>query len=283
MIRLLPEERPMVYQYIHSLCGIALDDSKTYLVEGRLGSLAERTGSASFRQLLVRAKSDASRALERSIVDAITTNETLFFRDGAPFDLLRYKIVPELIDRRARTGSARIRIWSAACSTGQELYSIAILLKELLGDPDRYGVQLVGTDISDEAIARASKGLFSAVEIARGLSEEFRGKYFFARAGGWHVRDEIRAMAAFRKMNLMQDFSGLGRFDVIFCRNVAIYFNDADRRTLFGRMERALEPGGSLVIGSMESLNAIAPQFESKRHLRAAFYQVRSVPAPSGT
>jgi chemotaxis protein methyltransferase CheR len=279
MIRLLPEERPTMYQYIHALCGIALDDSKAYLVEGRLANIATHTGCATFSQLLARARSDPSRALERSIIDAITTNETLFFRDGSPFDLLRHKIVPELIDRRARTGSARIRIWSAACSTGQELYSIAILLKELLGDTDRYGVQLIGTDISDEAVARASKGLFSAVEISRGLSEEMRAKYFTARPGGWQIHDAVRGMASFKKLNLMQDFSGLGRFDVIFCRNVAIYFNETGRRSLFERIERALEPGGCLVTGSMESLVGIAPQFESKRHLRSVYYQVKSLPA----
>jgi chemotaxis protein methyltransferase CheR len=276
VIHLLPEERSPVYQYIYSLCGVALDDSKVYLIEGRLGGLAARAGCASFSQLLSRARTDPSRALERSIVDAITTNETLFFRDGAPFDLLRHKIIPELIDRRSRTGSARIRIWSAACSTGQELYSIAILLKELLGDTERYGVQLIGTDISDDAVARASRGLFSAVEISRGMSEDMRSRYFSARPGAWQIRDEIRAMASFRKLNLLQDFSALGRFDVIFCRNVAIYFNDADRRKLFARMERALEPGGALVIGAMESLTGIAPQFESKRHLRSIFYQTKS-------
>jgi chemotaxis protein methyltransferase CheR len=265
-----------MYQYIYSLCGVSLDNSKVYLIEGRLGGLATRAGCASFVQLMSRARSDPSRALERSIIDAITTNETLFFRDGSPFDLLRYKIVPELIDRRSRTGNARIRIWSAACSTGQELYSIAILLKELLGDPERYGVQLIGTDISDDAIARASKGIFSPIEISRGISEEMRSRYFMARSGGWQIRDELRGMASFRKLNLMQDFSALGRFDVIFCRNVAIYFNDADRRRLFERMERALEPGGCLVIGAMESLTGIAPQFESKRHMRSVYYQSKS-------
>jgi chemotaxis protein methyltransferase CheR len=280
VISLLPQERAVVFEYIHSICGISLDDSKTYLVEGRLGALAERYGCASFSQLLVRAHSDPGGTVERGIIDAITTNETLFFRDGAPFDLLRHKLVPELIDRRTRMGSARIRIWSAACSTGQELYSIAILLKELLGDPDRYGVQLFGTDISDDAVARASKGLFSGVEISRGLNDEMRAKYFAARSGGWQIRDEIRAMATFRKLNLLQDFSALGRFDVIFCRNVAIYFNDPDRHALFQRVERALEPGGCLIIGAMESLAGVAPQFESKRHLRSVFYQTKGHHAP---
>jgi chemotaxis protein methyltransferase CheR len=273
VIRLQPEEHKSLAQYVYSLCSVTLDESKGYLIESRLAGLVEESGCGSYTGLLLRAKSDSSRALERRIVDAITTNETLFFRDTSPFDLLRHKIIPELIDRRARTGAARIRIWSAACSTGQELYSIAILLKELLGDPDRYGIRLMGTDISDEVVARASRGLFSPVEISRGLSEAQRDRYFVPAAGAWKIRDEIRAMAFFKKMNLMADFSALGRFDVIFCRNVAIYFNERDRITLFGRMERALEADGYLVIGAMESLNGICPQFESKRHLRSTFYQ----------
>ena len=276
MIRLQPDEHKSLAQYVYSLCAVTLDESKGYLLESRLAHLVEESGCGSYSGLLQRAKSDPSRALERRIVDAITTNETLFFRDISPFELLRHKIIPELIDRRARTGTACIRIWSAACSTGQELYSIAILLKELLGDTDRYGVRLMGTDISDDAVARASRGLFNAIEISRGLSEAQRTRYFVPHAGGWQIRDEIRAMASFKKLNLMADFSALGRFDVIFCRNVAIYFTEGDKISLFGRMERALETDGYLVIGAMESLNGICPRFESKRHLRSVFYQVKS-------
>jgi chemotaxis protein methyltransferase CheR len=276
MIRLQPDEQKNLAQYVYSLCSITLDESKGYLIESRLASLVEDSACASYGALLAKAKADISHALERKIIDAITTNETSFFRDISPFDLLRHKIVPELIDRRARTGAARIRIWSAACSTGQELYSIAIMLKELLGDTDRYGIRLFGTDISNDAVARASRGLFSPVEISRGLSDAQRSKYFAPVGGGWQIRDEIRGMASFQKLNLMADFSAVGRFDVIFCRNVAIYFTEKDRIPLFARMEKALEPGGYLVIGAMESLNGICPQFESKRHLRAVFYQVKS-------
>jgi chemotaxis protein methyltransferase CheR len=275
VIKLLPEEQTTVAAYIYSICAVSLDQSKAYLMEGRLGMLVEETGCGSFRGLVERAKSEPGRALERRIVDAITTNETLFFRDTAPFDLLRHKLVPELIDRRTKTGSARIRIWSAACSTGQEIYSIAMLLKELLGDPDRYGVRLVGTDISNHAVARASRGLYNPTEIARGLSEPLRDRYFAQTKDGWQIRDEIRAMAAFKHQNLMGDLVPLGKFDVIFCRNVAIYFSEADRISLFRRLERALEPNGYLVIGAMESLNGLSPQFESKRHLRSVYYQVK--------
>lgn len=276
MIRLQPEEHKLLAQYVYSLCSIALDESKGYLIESRLARLVEESGSGSFSGLLRRAKADPSRALERRIVDAITTNETFFFRDIAPFELLRHKIIPELIDRRSRRGAARIRIWSAACSTGQELYSIAILLKELLGDPYRYNVELLGTDISDDAVARASRGVFNPMEISRGLNEAQKNKYFAPAAGGWQIRDEIRGMASFRKLNLMADFSSLGRFDVIFCRNVAIYFREADRVSLFGRIGRVMEPHSYLLIGAMESLNGLCPQFESERHLRSAFYRLKN-------
>lgn len=276
MIKLLAEECRPLAEYIYSICAVTLDQSKSYLIEGRLGRLVEETGCGSFGCLVQRAKSESSRALQKRIIDAITTNETLFFRDTAPFDLLRHRIVPDLIDRRRQTGAARIRIWSAACSTGQEVYSLAILLKELLGDPDRYGVRLIGTDISNDAIIRASRGWYNATEIARGLSEPLRDKYFIRARDGWQIRDEIRGIASFKHLNLMSDLSALGKFDIIFCRNVAIYFNESDKVSLFRRIQRALEPNGYLVIGAMESLNGVAPQFESKRHLRSVYYQAKT-------
>jgi chemotaxis protein methyltransferase CheR len=274
MISLQASERNLVADYIRSISGISLDDSKSYLIEGRLSSLAEQYGCRDFKALISRARSESCRTLERRMIDAITTNETLFFRDTAPFELLRHKIIPELIDRRRSQGKTKIRIWSAACSTGQEIYSISILLKQLLGDPERYGVSILGTDISDAAIARASKGIFSQVEISRGLPGEMRTQYFHPRDGGWQIRDELRALASYKRLNLLQDFSSLGRFDIILCRNVAIYFSDADRRTLFSRLQRALEPGGYLMIGAMESLAGM-PQFESKSYLRSVYYQIK--------
>jgi chemotaxis protein methyltransferase CheR len=276
MIKLLADERQAVAQYIHSICAITLDQSKDYLIESRLSGLMAETGCSSFAQLVSRSRSDLSGALERRIIDEITTGETLFFRDSSPFDLLRFQIIPEIIDRRTRSGLAvPIRIWSAACSTGQEIYSIAIVLKELLGDLSRYSIRLVGTDISDQAVKRASDGVFSQIEITRGLPDATRDKFFMPHRSGWKIRDEIRAMASFRKLNLMDDFSSLGKFDIVFCRNVAIYFNEHDRASLFNRIGHRLESDGSLVIGSMESLTSISPQFESKRHLRSVFYQIR--------
>lgn len=276
MIKLLPDEQKALSQYVYSISAVALDDSKAYLLEGRLGGLAEDLGCRSFTELLSRARSDPGGSIRRRVIDAITTGETLFFRDTGPFDLLRHKILPELIDRRSRPGGPRsIRIWSAACSTGQEIYSTAIVLKEVLGDPERYGVRLLGTDISNQAVARASRGVYNQTEIARGLGEAVRAKYFFPVADGWQIRDEIRAMASFRNLNLMEDFSALGRFDIVFCRNVAIYFNERDRVSLFSRIGRTLERDGCLIIGAMESLGALSPQFESRRHMRSVYYTLK--------
>ena len=276
MIKLMADEQRSMTEYIYALCSITLDQSKGYLIESRLSAVAEDAGCRSFSQLLQRAKTDASGAIKRSIVDSITTGETLFFRDSAPFDLLRSKIIPELIDRRTKMNSTMpIRIWSAACSTGQEIYSIAILLKELLQGNSRIGVRLIGTDISDQAVARASKAIYGEVEISRGLPTGQRDRYFIHTPAGWQIRDEIRAMATFKKLNLMEDFSSLGKFDIVFCRNVAIYFADKDRLSLFNRMEKMMERDGFLVIGAMESLAGLCPQYEAKRHMRSVYYQTR--------
>jgi chemotaxis protein methyltransferase CheR len=283
VIKLQPEEHKAIAQYIYAICAIVLDHSKGYLIEGRLASLVAELGCRSYGDLLFRAQSDKTGSIRRRIIDAITTGETLFFRDSAPFEMLRHKLLPDLIDRRSRGGGRiPIRIWSAACSTGQEIYSIAIVIKELLGDLDRYDVRLVGTDISDQALARASRAHYSALEISRGMDAHTLSRHFDRAGDQWKIRDELRAMASFRILNLMQDFSSLGRFDIVFCRNVAIYFSDADRIALFGRLERSLDRDGALVVGAMESLAAVCPRLEPKRHMRSVYYQVRTAVAAAG-
>lgn len=274
------EELEVISKYIYDISGIILDDSKAYLVEARLRDMARELGCSSYGELLEKAMIDATRSLKDKIIDAISTNETLFFRDKAPFDLLKYKILPELIDRHSAElkggGSIPIRIWSAACSTGQELYSIAIVLKELLTDFRRCEIKLLGTDISDKALQQASHGTYNRFEIERGLSEENLRKYFVPEERGWRVKDEVRAMVQFKKLNLHSSFKFLGKFDVIFCRNVAIYFTQEDRKRLFDRLADVLNPGGSLIIGSTESLTGVSTKFISQRHLRSVFYQVKN-------
>ncbi|BBO72417.1 chemotaxis protein methyltransferase [Desulfosarcina alkanivorans] len=275
MVKIRPEEIKIFSNYIYSVTGISIDASKAYLLETRFGKLLEQEGCSSFGDFYHKAKSDSRKILEKRIIDAITTNETLFFRDNSPFDLLKHKIMPDLIDTRSGKGPANLRIWSSACSTGQELYSIAIVIKELLGNHCPHKITLMGTDLSDAAVAQASAGTYNKFEIERGLPREKLQRYFTPAGGNWKIKDEIRAMVTFRRMNLMQPFVGLGKFDIIFCRNVAIYFTLQDRKKLFDKIADVLEPDGYLLIGSTESLTGICPRFVPKRHLRSVYYQLK--------
>lgn len=265
-------------KYIRDLTGIQIEPSKTYLIESRLGGLLMEYGCRTYAELYRKAKADPSRGIEKRIIDQITTHETSFFRDAAPFEMLKHKILPELIDRRtARNGGKRpliIRIWSAGCSTGQEVYSIAIAVREVVSDAARCRIQITGTDISADALTRASQGVYSELEIQRGLTAKQRDQYFVRLGERWKVKDEIRAMVFFKKMSLLEPLDGLGTFDVIFCRNVAIYFNPEDRRQLFHRIAQVLEPDGYLIIGSTESLAGVCSLFQPSRHLRSVFYQL---------
>ena len=278
MLKITPEELPVITKYIHEISGIHLDAGKRYLLETRLSSVAEELGCSNYLELYQKAKKDASRQTQQQIINAISTNETLFFRDEGPFRLLQYKILPDLIDARRPKSSfmkTPIRIWSAASSTGQELYSIAIVIKELVGDTSKFNFKLLGTDISDAAVAQASQGRYNKFEIERGLPRDKLNRYFTLRGGFWQVKDELRTMVQFRKLNLMLPFSGLGKFDIVFCRNVAIYFTISDRKKLFNKIADILEPDGYLIIGSTESLTGICPRFKPKRHLRSIFYQLK--------
>ncbi len=278
-IAITREELAVWSRYIHEICGIFLDESKGYLLETRLGGLLRETGVQTFSELYYRVKSDLSNGFRRKIIDAITTNETSFFRDTSPFEVLQHKVIPDLIDRRGKAGvrPLPIRIWSAACSTGQELYSAGIVVREVLGDLRGYDVRFLGTDISDKAVAQASHGYFSRQELDRGMPPEKVSKYFMTEGDRWKVRDEIRALAMFRKMNLLEPFSFPVPFDIIFCRNVAIYFTEPDRIRLFRNIAKALARDGYLIIGATESISGICPEFESKRYLRSVFYQFKGI------
>jgi chemotaxis protein methyltransferase CheR len=275
-----PNELTIWSSFIHNICGIQLDSSKGYLIETRLGPLLRDTGSSNFIDLYQKAQADPTKRIKKQIIDAITTQETSFFRDTSPFELVKHKVLPDLIDKRSKIPGNKspipIRIWSAACSTGQEVYSIAIALKEVLLDLNRYDVRILGTDISDKAVAHASYGHYSKLEMDRGMGMDKVAKYFTSEGQTWKIRDEIRAMATFKTMNLLEPFSLPGRFDIVLCRNVAIYFSEADKIRLFKSISRAMAPDGYLMIGSTESITGICPEFEANRYLRAVFYQLRN-------
>ncbi|MBF0481951.1 MAG: protein-glutamate O-methyltransferase CheR [Desulfovibrionaceae bacterium] len=271
------EEFEAVCAYVYGLTGISLDNTKAYLVETRLGSLVKELGLSGYGALLAKAKAEAAKHLEKKIIDAITTNETLFFRDSAPFELLREKILPEVAGRGKKSAPGKpppIRIWSAACSTGQEIYSIAITAKEVLG-VNGCDIRLIGSDISEAAMNAAREAVYSKFEIDRGMPGHLVDKYFAPRGHKWQLHPAVKSMAEFRKVNLMGPLEAMGKFDVIFCRNVAIYFSQADKAKLFERLAKCLVKDGYLIIGSTESLRGVCPAFELKMHGRAAYYQIK--------
>lgn len=268
------EDIKVVSRLVADLCGIVLDESKGYLIKSRLSQLAEEAGCKTFSELYYKARYESEKDLRTRIINAITTNETLFFRDASPFDALQFKVIPNIIDEKASTAfPRRLRIWSAACSTGQEPYSIAMVLRQMLPDIARWDIQILATDISDAVIRQASLGRYAEHEIKRGMKPELLEKYFLREPNGWKVKDEIRSMVAFRRMNLLEPFVRVGPMDIIFCRNVAIYFSPQDRRSLFERLAAELTPSGYLFVGSSESLSDVGPRFAPQQHCRATFYQ----------
>lgn len=266
--------------YVRDICGIVLDESKAYLIECRLAPLAKEYGCSSWSAFHGVARADKTGVIRRKVIDAITTGETSFFRDAAPFELLRNKILPDLIDARRKmipSGAVvPLRIWSAACSTGQEVYSIAIVLREILGEMKRFDIRIMGTDISDRVIAAASYGKYSRFDLDRGMSPEMVEKHFCRDGEFYRIRDEVRALITFKTLNLLDDIRFPYRFDLIFCRNVAIYFGENDRKRLFDRLATVMAVDGCLIIGSTESITGLCPQYESRRYLRSVFYQLKT-------
>lgn len=276
MIKITPKEIELIAKYVYEASGIYLNQSKAYLFETRLHTVAKELGCRDYSELHLKAKNDPKKLFERKIIDAITTNETSFFRDKRPFELLKNKILPQLL--KSKNSSApglkpRINIWSAASSTGQELYSIAIIIKELLGNNPPCIISLQGTDISEDAINQARIGKYNKFEIERGLDQKLLQRYFTMFGNTWKIKDEIRTMVNFKKFNLMQPFNSLGKFDIIFCRNVAIYFSLQDRKKLFNKIADSLTDDGFLIIGSTESLSGVCSRFTPQRHLNSIFYQ----------
>lgn len=275
------EDIKMIARLVNDLCGVVLDESKGYLIESRLTSVANQAGCKTFSELYHRARYANETALRAKIIDAVTTNETLFFRDASPFEALQHKAVPQVIDARAKTPfPKRIRIWSAACSTGQEPYSIAMTLCQLLPNIRTWNVTITATDVSDAAIQQASRGAYRDHEIKRGMKPELLNKYFTRVGPDWRAKDELRALISFRRLNLLEPFPPMGPFDIIFCRNVAIYFGREVRADLFRRLKRMLTPDGYLFVGSSESLTDLGPEFRPQQHCRSVFYQPNMVGVP---
>lgn len=258
---------------IHRLCGIVLNDDKEYLIRHRLEPVARRYGCRDFDEFRAKLAGSEAVRLQEAIIEAITTQETAFFRDRHPFDALRQQILPELVRNRnslVHTTRRPIRIWCAGASTGQEAYSLAILVHELVdasrsGGPKAEGFSILATDISAEALAVAKAGVYQARQIQRGLTAHQIHKYFEHCGDHWVARPLLRKLVEFRRVNLIQPFSSLGVFDIILCRNVLIYFDETTRRTICNQFPSMLTEAGWLLLGSAENLYGVSDRFTSVR------------------
>jgi len=272
----------LVCNLVEDLCGICLDESKSYLIENRLADLMNKHGCSSYEELVQKVRLGSEPQLANRVVDAITTNETLFFRDQHSFEALRHKALPELIDAKQKTPfPKRLRIWSAACSTGQEPYSLAILLKELIPDIHSWDVQIYATDISDRAITQASRAIYSEHEVERGLTPIQVQKYFHRHENQWQINDDIRSLVSFEQKNLLEPLRMHRRFDIVFCRNVAIYFSPEVRAKLFHDLSDTMITEGYMFVGAQEMLRDLGKRFEPQHHCRSVFYRPNmEVPNP---
>jgi chemotaxis protein methyltransferase CheR len=253
---------PLDYDFLRKLLkersGLDLSADKQYLVESRLVPLARKAGLPGIGELVQKMKGNAE-ALTKEVVEAMTTNETFFFRDKIPFDHLRDTILPLLLQSRA--GRKSLRIWSAASSTGQEPYSIAMLLKEKAPALSGWRIEIVATDLSNEVLEKSRAGIYSQFEVQRGLPIQLLVKYFAQTGELWQLNSEIRGMVQHKQLNLLHDLSHLGKFDVIFCRNVLIYFDQDTKTSIFERIVKLMEPDGMLMLGAAESVVGITDAF----------------------
>jgi chemotaxis protein methyltransferase CheR len=253
---------------------IVLEAGKEYLVEARLLPLARQSGLPSVSEFVARAQQRPEPEVHRKIVDALTTNETSFFRDGEPFKQLVDTVLPDLLVRRASTRS--IKVWSAASSSGQEPYTIAMVLHDNL--PPGWSFEIIGTDISTEMLTRAEAGQYTQLEVNRGLPAPLLVKHFERNGAHWQIAQALRKNVSFRRLNLAAPFPSMGPFDIVFIRNVLIYFDVQTKRTVLQRVAGTLRPDGWLFLGSAETTIGIDDRFEREVAGRTSAYKLRTAP-----
>jgi chemotaxis protein methyltransferase CheR len=267
-----PESYLKFRQFLEQQCGIVLGENKQYLVRSRLASLLYKFNYPSTDALIDVVVKGYDRTLLQSVIDAMTTNETLWFRDSYPFDLLIKDLLPKLAEK-----SQRIRIWSAACSSGQEPYSIAMSILEYQKQRPgalRGGVEIIATDLSSEMLEKSEQGIYDELSLARGLSPQRRQAFFQTHASGqMQLRPEVRRMVSFKSLNLLSSYASLGRFDVVFCRNVLIYFSAEVKQKILQQIAAQLQPSGVLFLGASESISAASDFYAMVKCHPGLYYQ----------
>ena len=276
-LTITPQEFDLFRYFIERETGITLEGNQTYLVESRLGPLLAEEGCRSFGELYRRVSTRPSGPLRDKIINAITTHETLWFRDKGPLEMVRRMYLPQIVEE-ARRGRLIFRIWSAACSTGQEPYTLAMIISDfcsIQGDgvltPENF--EIIGTDISAETIETAKAGVYDKFCMSRGLPEDFARRYFKPEGRYWVIDPTLKKRITFLQFNLLADFSTLGTFDLILCCNVCIYFSNEGKRVLFQKMKKALGPGGIFLLGAAENLSFVYNGFKIREFENVTFYQ----------
>jgi chemotaxis protein methyltransferase CheR len=265
-------ELAYVRELVFRRSAIVIDDGKEYLVESRLAPLARSEGLPGIAELIVRLRTQPANTLHAKVVEAMTTNETSFFRDIHPFDALRTQLLPQL--RSARAATKTLRIWSAACSTGQEAYSIAMTIREHFPALASWNVRIVGTDLSTAMVARAQQGTFNQIEVNRGMPAPLLVKYFERKGVQWRAKDCLRELIECKTMNLAEPWMGLPRCDIVFLRNVLIYFDVPTKRAILTRVKQILAPDGYLFLGGAETTLKLDDSFERVQVDKAVYYKV---------
>lgn len=272
-----PAEILTVRDIVMKQSGIVLENGKEYLIEARLGALAKSSGVATPSMLLAGLRGFDGKKIERNIVDAMTTNETSFFRDLNPFESVKKVVMPDLLAQRA--AAKTLTVWCAASSTGQEPYSLAMTLREAFPQLATWKFTFIASDLSREVLARAKAGRYTQLEVSRGLPAPFLVKYFHKVGVEWEIRQELRDMIDFREVNLLEAWPPMPVLDLVFIRNVLIYFNNETKKKILGRIRRLMQPAGYLFLGGAETTLNIDDKFERVRADKSGCYRLRSVAA----
>ncbi|MSP89578.1 MAG: chemotaxis protein CheR [Alphaproteobacteria bacterium] len=254
------DEFELLSRLVKERSRLVLTKDKAYLLESRLLPVARKHGVKGLEELVVAVRAKPDGPVARDIVEAMTTNESLFFRDVKPFDQFRNLVLPKLL--LARAARRTIRIWSAACSSGQEPYSLAMILDELQAKIAGWRIEIVATDLSNEILDRARAGVYSQFEVQRGLPVQYLIKHFKQNGDKWHISDKLKSMVTYRTFNLLDSMSVLGQFDIVFCRNVLIYFDQATKGRVLASMAQLLPADGVLYLGGAETVLGVSDRFE---------------------
>jgi chemotaxis protein methyltransferase CheR len=270
---LAPNDFNFIKDLVYRESGIFLEAGKDYLVDARLTALLSKVGCASIPELVIKLRAPASMELKRQVVEAMTTNETSFFRDIKPFDVLRTTVLPDLIKRRGISKS--LSIWCAASSTGQEPYTIAMCLDQAIPDLAKWNINFIASDFSRQMIERSRAGRFSQIEVNRGLPIQMLVKHFKQHGQDWEISEKLRKLVSFRELNLLQAWPGIADLDIVFIRNVLIYFDLETKKQILGRIRRLMKPDAYLFLGGAETTLNVDDGYERLPVDRSGCYRIK--------